>query len=64
MKYIARFIDRLLIRAARWIGGPVHGLPGFVDVDVLPEYVEPRRMPPRGGDLRAVASGLHAVEHA
>ncbi len=43
MKHIARFIDRLLIGAAWWIGSPVHGLPEVGDVYVLPEYADPRR---------------------
>lgn len=43
MKHIARFIDRLLIGAAWWVGSPVRGLPAPVDTYVLPEYVEPRR---------------------
>lgn len=45
MKHIASFIDRLLARAAWWVGNrPVHGLPEAIDVYVLPEYTRPRRM--------------------
>ena len=44
MKHIARFIDRLLIGAAWWIGSPVRGLPEALDVYILREYAEPRRL--------------------
>ena len=41
MKSIWRFIDNLLIRAISLTGVPPHGLADYIDVECLPEYLNP-----------------------
>lgn len=41
MKRIWRLIDNLLIRVISLFGTPTHGLAGYLEVDVLPEYLDP-----------------------
>ncbi len=50
MKNIWKLIDNLLIRAVSLTGVPVRGLGDYIEVDCLPEYLDPespRRRPAR-----------------
>ncbi len=50
MKRIWRLIDHLLIRLISLAGVPAYGLDDYIEVDCLPEYLDPespQRRPPR-----------------
>ncbi len=50
MKRIWKLIDRLLIRLVSLTGVQAQGLAEYIEVDCLPEYLDPespRRRPPR-----------------